>query len=321
MIHKENLWVHVPFLFPMIIHFLQKQFWWMPHPPDTKRTGPAFPIPTLLRSFFLCFQRKRRISYRKSAVFHCQGRSGHYQSTYLHTETSQSAAPLSYYTVGVDGISFSFRDQKEFQIFNCRKINTDLLFYFHSLFQELDEKKEGYEEICRHTLSILIAQLRRITDSGFQLVPSFHPSKECAQVKRYLDSNYGEDINLDQLAALSHLNKYYLSHEFTRYYGISPINYLNRRRIEVCKILLGKYRSWYFWHCPSCRLFFPELSGAEFSEILRYDCYGVQTKQAWINRDIISGGFFEETLPVTSHILVKMPKIVEDTGEKLYNWL
>ena len=156
----------------------------------------------------------------------------------LHTETSQSAAPLSYYTVGVDGISFSFRDQKEFQIFNCRKINKDLLIYFHYLFQELDEKKEGYEEICRHTLSILIAQLRRITDSGFQLVPSFHPSKECAQIKRYLDSNYGEDINLDQLAALSHLNKYYLSHEFTRYYGISPINYLNRRRIEVCKNLL-----------------------------------------------------------------------------------
>ena len=26
----------------------------------------------------------------------------------LHTETSQSAAPLSYYTVGVDGISFFF---------------------------------------------------------------------------------------------------------------------------------------------------------------------------------------------------------------------
>ncbi|MGO4947578.1 AraC family transcriptional regulator [Blautia sp. Sow4_E7] len=155
-----------------------------------------------------------------------------------HTETSQSSMPLTYYTVGVDGISFSFRDQREFQIFNCRKIGTDLLFYFHSLFQELDEKKEGYEEICRHTLSILIAQLRRITDSGFQLVPSFHPSKECALIKRYLDYNYGEDINLDQLAALSHLNKYYLSHEFTRYYGISPINYLNRRRIEVCKNLL-----------------------------------------------------------------------------------
>ena len=173
----------------------------------------------------------------------------------LHTETSQSAAPLSYYTVGVDGISFSFRDQKEFQIFNCRKINTDLLFYFHSLFQELDEKKEGYEEICRHTLSILIAQLRRITDSGFQLVPSFHPSKECAQVKRYLDSNYGEDINLDQLAALSHLNKYYLSlaqhSPYPRFYG-AFLCFQRKRRISYrksavfhCQGRSGHYQSTY----------------------------------------------------------------------------
>ena len=66
----------------------------------------------------------------------------------------------------------------------------------------------------------------------------FHPSKECALVKRYLDSHYSDDINLEQLASLSHLNKYYLSHEFTRYYGISPISYLTHRRIEVCKNLL-----------------------------------------------------------------------------------
>lgn len=56
--------------------------------------------------------------------------------------------------------------------------------------------------------------------------------------KRYLDSNYSENINLDHLSALSHLNKYYLSHEFTKYYGISPINYLSRKRIDVCKELL-----------------------------------------------------------------------------------
>ncbi len=90
---------------------------------------------------------------------------------------------------------------------------------FSFLFQELDEKNDGYEEICKHTLAILIAQLRRFAVSDFQLFPSFHPSKECALVKRYLDSHYSDDINLEQLASLSHLNKYYLSHEFTRYYG------------------------------------------------------------------------------------------------------
>lgn len=155
-----------------------------------------------------------------------------------HTEISLSASPLSYYTVGVDGISFSFHDQKEFQIFHYHQKHADLLFYFHSLFQELDEKNDGYEEICKHTLAILISQLRRFAVSDFQLFPSFHPSKECALVKRYLDSHYSDDINLEQLASLSHLNKYYLSHEFTRYYGISPISYLTHRRIEVCKNLL-----------------------------------------------------------------------------------
>lgn len=155
-----------------------------------------------------------------------------------HTEKSQPDTPLSYYTVGVDGISFSFHDKREFRIFNCREKKADLLFHFHSLFRELEEKKEGYEEICKYNLAILIAQLRRITVSGFQLVPSFHPSKECAMVRRYLDSHYSENITLDQLASFSHLNKYHLSHEFTRYYGISPISYLNCRRIEVCKELL-----------------------------------------------------------------------------------
>ena len=155
-----------------------------------------------------------------------------------HTEISKGTPPLSYFTVGVEGVCFSFNDQKEYRIFNCRKKEADLLFYFNSLFQELDKQSEGYEKICNYLLHILILQLQRITDSPFELITAQHPSKECAYIKRYLDSNYSENITLDHLSALSHLNKYYLSHEFTKYYGISPINYLSRKRINVCKELL-----------------------------------------------------------------------------------
>mgnify|MGYP004593595227 FL=1 len=155
-----------------------------------------------------------------------------------HTEISKETPPLSYFTVGVEGVCFSFNDQKEYRIFNCRKKETDLLFYFNSLFQELDKQSEGYEKICNYLLHILILQLQRITDSPFELITAQHPSKECAYIKRYLDSNYSENITLDHLSALSHLNKYYLSHEFTKYYGISPMNYLSRKRIDVCKELL-----------------------------------------------------------------------------------
>lgn len=155
-----------------------------------------------------------------------------------HTEISKGTPPLSYFTVGVEGVCFSFNDQKEYRIFNCRKKEANLLFYFNSLFQELDKQSEGYEKICNYLLHILILQLQRITDSPFELITAQHPSKECAYIKRYLDSNYSENITLDHLSALSHLNKYYLSHEFTKYYGISPMNYLSRKRIDVCKELL-----------------------------------------------------------------------------------
>ena len=55
----------------------------------------------------------------------------------------------------------------------------------------------------------------------------------------YLDTNYREDISLDLLAEIAHINKYYLAHTFQREYGISPITYLNRRRIEESKHMLA----------------------------------------------------------------------------------
>ena len=92
-----------------------------------------------------------------------------------HTEISRGSPPLSYFTVGFDGLCFSFNDHKEYRIFNCREKKTDLLFYFNSLFQELEKQSEGYEQICKHMLDILILQLRRITDSPFELVTAQHP--------------------------------------------------------------------------------------------------------------------------------------------------
>ena len=45
-------------------------------------------------------------------------------------------------------------------------------------------------------------------------------------------------MNLDQLAQIASLNKYHLSHIFTRDYGISPINYLLSLRIRESRMLL-----------------------------------------------------------------------------------
>ena len=83
------------------------------------------------------------------------------------------------------------------------------------------------------------AALRR---TDFSLAPAAsgtRTSKECAAVRRYIDSHFKESLSLDVLAEVAHVNKYYLVHTFSKEYGISPINYLISRRIAESKQLLS----------------------------------------------------------------------------------
>ncbi len=79
----------------------------------------------------------------------------------------------------------------------------------------------------------------RHTDFSLTVTPAQQSSKECAEARRYIDSNFKENISLDQLAELTHVNKYYLVHSFSKEYGVSPINYLIGRRIEESRYLLA----------------------------------------------------------------------------------
>lgn len=57
-------------------------------------------------------------------------------------------------------------------------------------------------------------------------------------IEQYINAHYAETITLDTLSALTFHSKYYIAHAFTKYKGISPINYLITRRIEEAKSLL-----------------------------------------------------------------------------------
>lgn len=109
------------------------------------------------------------------------------------------------------------------------------------LLAEADRSLDGYETVCQDFLEVLLIWLVRSTTLSLQLEqsPARPDNRECAEIKRYIDTNYREDLSLDKLAALAHLNKYYLAHAFQKEYGVSPMSYLSRRRIEESKYLLG----------------------------------------------------------------------------------
>lgn len=65
-------------------------------------------------------------------------------------------------------------------------------------------------------------------------------SARIRMLKQILDTRYAEPLNLDRLAQELHLSKFRLAKEFKRQYGIPPIEYLLKRRVqEACRLLCG----------------------------------------------------------------------------------
>ncbi|MED9902580.1 MAG: AraC family transcriptional regulator [Lachnospiraceae bacterium] len=156
-----------------------------------------------------------------------------------HTEVSDGAEPLEYIILGVEGLSFSFGEDKEHIIFNCGKDPSSFIFYMNSMLQEMEEKSRGYELVCQNLLEVLIMKLIRRTNFAFEVIPSLKISRECIKLKQYIEANYSQNITLDILAEISHLNKYYMVHAFTKHFGCSPISYLCDIRIKASKELLA----------------------------------------------------------------------------------
>lgn len=156
----------------------------------------------------------------------------------MHTETSLTAKPLEYISIGVENLRFTFHNRKDYLLFASHSVPWNLTGYFVSILNEASSGALGNELVCQNLLEILTIQLMRFTDSAFSMVPIENPNRSLSHIKRYLDSNYQDDITLDSLAQMAHLNKYYFSHTFKKLYGQSPINYLTDRRIQISQDLL-----------------------------------------------------------------------------------
>ncbi|MEI3014303.1 MAG: AraC family transcriptional regulator [Ruthenibacterium lactatiformans] len=143
--------------------------------------------------------------------------------------------------LGVEGMEFAADENgdRRYSAFNFHSGREDILPYLRGMLREIEQKSAGYEVVCQDLLEVLVVKLMRHTDFSLTVTPAQQSSKECAEARRYIDSNFKENISLDQLAELTHVNKYYLVHSFSKEYGVSPINYLIGRRIEESRYLLA----------------------------------------------------------------------------------
>lgn len=156
-----------------------------------------------------------------------------------HTEKSSNNNSMEYITLGFDGVSFNQKnsDLKE-SIIIYQEDRMNILFLIRFLLNELKREDAQVFYISQNILELIILKLNQYENIEAQIAKPQKINSTMYEVKKYIDLNYSHNISLDDLARVSHLNKYYLSHSFKEETGISPIQYLNETRIKNAKILL-----------------------------------------------------------------------------------
>lgn len=156
-----------------------------------------------------------------------------------HTEKSSAEKPLEYIVLGIEGIRFIFDEERQnYGNFHEMSVYPAPNVLLRQMEKEMREKKPYFEKLCQSMLELILINLMRNSEFEFALTPPQHISNECNMVKQYIDSHLQDNINLDLLSKVTHLNKFYLSHKFTEELGISIINYLLEKRIQNGKELL-----------------------------------------------------------------------------------
>lgn len=81
-----------------------------------------------------------------------------------------------------------------------------------------------------------------MTDLFLEALPAKQPSKEHApyllELRHYLDHCYREPLRLAELETRFHMSKYHICRSFSAAFGMPPLKYLNKKRLEAAETLL-----------------------------------------------------------------------------------
>ena len=133
-----------------------------------------------------------------------------------HTEISQDGSPMEYTVLGVEGLE-TLSGPGGYALMHGFSEQRQVSLCLNMLLSEAANAQSAYTAVCQNLLHVILLLLMR--HQQFVLIPvqkEPKSSRECSLVRRYIDNHFKENITLDHLAAMAHLNKYYLAHAFQR---------------------------------------------------------------------------------------------------------
>ncbi len=128
---------------------------------------------------------------------------------------------------------------------------------FQKIYAEKQNKDIFSDTMCNLYLKMLLIEIFRAHPSNFENEMD-KTSETILIIQNYIDTHFDEEIRLDKLAKQFFMNKYYLSHSFKTFAGISPKQYLTQVRLNHALHLLTHTNFTISEICEKCG--FPDIN-------------------------------------------------------------
>lgn len=152
----------------------------------------------------------------------------------------------SYYTVNTDTpgdtycINFQIDNDGEYEPFSMNIKNpSDAVTYYRKAVEEWKKKGTGYKCRCKAQLYNVMAEIEKYCVSPY--VPGAK-AKIAEDAASYIRDNYADseiNINMKELSQNANISYEYFRRIFENVFGVSPVKYLNKLRIDRAKELLN----------------------------------------------------------------------------------
>ena len=128
---------------------------------------------------------------------------------------------------------------EEYPVFSAGPYKNQLEFYFQELIRETSRPETVYMPVVSALGNVIATQILRIYQLNILMEKDKAEAKSYSHIiKDYIDKNYHQAVNLDTLSEASFISKSYISHQFKKDMGMSPIDYLIKKRLEIARYLL-----------------------------------------------------------------------------------
>ncbi|MBR7025903.1 MAG: AraC family transcriptional regulator [Selenomonadaceae bacterium] len=172
-----------------------------------------------------------------------------YNAGVVHEECADPECGMVFYNCGIKNFQSPCLPENHLlahdikPVLHAQDMSDIIKIIFHTLFEQISQRKILASYICQHLVSALLLILanqiphekiiqRNSCDASFQ------------HCKKFLDEHFTENISVTQMSEIANMSVSGFSHHFKKVLGITPMQYLINLRIgEAQKLLITTDKS------------------------------------------------------------------------------